>query len=323
VKHAEEEREQYLPQQSPMRQRNDVNSFDIDDTNAYLLTINDRQNRDKLTPGGMPSMNETEIELLIAEKALYKGEVDELKGQLEKAEGEAASLIGRIVAEKESLSGDRDLLLQQLTNATTQDIVSKETILSLKKIVSDASATAKCAVVDLIAEREEAAGRERQLGVELEQSKLQTFQLHTELDRAGEELIGSLNANAGLGDHVLLLEEAMDVERTAREKERAALSAAMEAIEQFKLQIEGLKIKDVECEEALDRIAVLDRDIEGLNYEKYALEEEVTQVREELEVLTDKVYICTYVQIYICIYIYMYIHRYIYVYIYMYRYMYI
>jgi predicted nucleic acid-binding Zn-ribbon protein len=50
----------------------------------------------------------------------------------------------------------------------------------------------------------------------------------------------------------------------------------------------GLQIKDIEREEALDRIAVLDRDIEGLNYEKYALEEEVTQVREELEVLTDK-----------------------------------
>eukprot|EP00596_Hydrurales_sp_CCMP1899_P005132 CAMPEP_0119046778 /NCGR_PEP_ID=MMETSP1177-20130426/48919_1 /TAXON_ID=2985 /ORGANISM="Ochromonas sp, Strain CCMP1899" /LENGTH=769 /DNA_ID=CAMNT_0007020431 /DNA_START=143 /DNA_END=2449 /DNA_ORIENTATION=+ len=295
VQHAEEEREQYLPQTSPMRQRDDtsprrqrddVNSYDIDDTNAYLLTINDR--KDELTPRGMPSLNETEIELLIAEKSLYKGEVEELKGQLEKVEGEAASLIGRIVAEKESLSGDRDLLLQQLTNATTQDIVSKETILSLKKIVADASITAKSAVVDLIAEREEAAGREKQLGVELEQNKLQSFSLHTELDRAGEELIESLKANAGLGDHVLLLEEDLAVERSAREKERAALSAAMEAIEQFKLQIEGLKVKDIEREEALDRIAVLDRDMEALNYEKYALEEEITGVREELEVLTDK-----------------------------------
>jgi uncharacterized protein YbjQ (UPF0145 family) len=197
VQHAEEEREQYLPQTSPMKQRDDVNAYDIDDTSAYLLTINDR--KDKLTPRGMPSLNETEIELLLAEKSLYKGEVEELKGQLEKAEGEAASLIGRIVAEKESLSGDRDLLLQQLTNATTQDIVSKETILSLKKIVADSSVTAKCAVVDLIAEREEAAGREKQLVVELEQSKLQSFSLHTELDRAGEELLGSLKANAGLG----------------------------------------------------------------------------------------------------------------------------
>lgn len=254
MKHAEEEREQYLPHgTTPIRQRSQVNSYDIDDTNAYLLTINDRQNRDKVTPRGMPSMNETEIELLIAEKTLFKREVEELKGQLVKAEGEAASLIGRIVAEKESLSGDRDLLLQQLTKATTQGIVSKESILSLKKVVSDASATAKCAVIDLIAERDEAAGREKGLLAEIEKNKSHSFQLNTELDRLGEELIGSLKANAGLGDHVLVLEGAMDGERTAREKERAALSAAMDAIDQFKSQIEGLKIMDIKREEALDR----------------------------------------------------------------------
>jgi hypothetical protein len=84
--------------------------------------------------------NGTEIQLLEAQLALMKGEVvesskreedskiqlAELTMRLEMAEAEAASVMGRIVAEKESLSGDRDLLLQQLSKAATEAVTNKE-----------------------------------------------------------------------------------------------------------------------------------------------------------------------------------------------------
>ena len=72
--------------------------------------------------------------------------------------------------------------------------------------------------------------------------------LATELDRAGSELISSLKENAVLNGHIKQVEEEMNNERLARERERAALSIALDSIDNLTSQIEGMKSKDEEKE---------------------------------------------------------------------------
>ena len=70
-------------------------------------------------------------------------EVGDLRERLDRSEAESAVLIGRIVAEKEALTGDRELLLEQLSKARADHGAAEETIVNLRAAVADANITAK------------------------------------------------------------------------------------------------------------------------------------------------------------------------------------
>jgi hypothetical protein len=70
-------------------------------------------------------------------------EVGDLRERLDRSEAESAVLIGRIVAEKEALTGDRELLLEQLNQARADHGAAEETIANLRAAVADANITAK------------------------------------------------------------------------------------------------------------------------------------------------------------------------------------
>ena len=188
-----------------------------------------------------------------------------------------------IVAEKESLSGDRDMLLQQLSKANTEASFFKDNIATLKQCVAEANNVKKNCLNDVIIEKELSAKKEKLLNAEIDKMKGQNMDLATELDRAGSELISSLKENAVLNGHIKQVEEEMNNERLARERERAALSIALDSIDNLTSQIEGMKSKDEEKEIALDMIAKIERERETSRYNNFELQQEIMILRSEAE----------------------------------------
>ena len=119
--------------------------------------------------------------------------------------------------------------------------------------------------------------------------KLQNLTMANELDKAGSELISSLRDNSDLGGHMHEMKAVITEERLGRERERAALKAAMNGIDDLSTQVDLLRIKDTEREAALDKIASLERDKEAIRYENFALQEEVMLVRGELAEVDEKI----------------------------------
>ena len=188
-----------------------------------------------------------------------------------------------VVAEKESLSGDRDMLLQQLSKANTEASFFKDNIATLKQCVAAANNVKKNCLNDVIIEKELSSKKEKLLNAEIDKMKVQNMELATELDRAGSELISSLKENAVLNGNIKQIEEEMNNERLARERERAALSIALDSIDNLTSQIEGLKSKDEEKEIALDMIAKIERERETSRYNNFELQQEIMVLRSEAE----------------------------------------
>jgi chromosome segregation ATPase len=187
------------------------------------------------------------------------------------------------VAEKESLCGDRDMLILQLTKATTESGFLRETIASLKQDVVDAGLSVKRAGIDLKIEEEAAQCREQKLKMEIEEQKKANTVATADLTKVGADLMQSFKANSGLSDHIHTLESVLLKERAGREKERAALGASLNAIDDLTSKVKFLKIKDAEREVALEKISSLERDTESLRYEQFTLQEEMMATRAELE----------------------------------------
>jgi hypothetical protein len=187
------------------------------------------------------------------------------------------------VAEKESLCGDRDMLILQLTKATAESGFLRETIASLKQDVVDAGLSVKRAGIDLKIEEEAAQCREQKLKMEIEEQKKANTVVSADLTKVGVDLMQSLKANSGLSDHIHTLESVLLKERAGREKERAALGASLNAIDDLTSKVKLLKIKDAERELALEKISSLERDTESLRYEQFTLQEEMMATRAVLE----------------------------------------
>ena len=188
------------------------------------------------------------------------------------------------VAEKESLSGDRDMLILQLSKATTESGFLRETIASLKQDVIDAGLSVKRALIDRKIEEEAALCREQKLKIEIDEQKKINTAAGGDLTKVGVELMQSLKANSGLSEHIHTLEGVLLKERAGREKERAALGASLNAIDDLTTKVKLLKIKDAEREVALEKISSMERDTEALRYEQFTLQEEMMATRAELEI---------------------------------------
>ena len=204
-----------------------------------------------------------------------------------------------LVAEKESLSGDKEMLMQQLTNANTESETLKESIIVLKQKVLESTLAAKNTVNNMIENKEISVKKEKNLMSEIEKMKTQNLQLVNELDRAGSELMESLKGNTQLSENLNEIIDDLSKEKIAREKDHAAVQAALKHITGLTDNLDELKLKDIERENilekitierenALDKIAVLERNAESLRYDNFALQEEVMVVRGELDELDEK-----------------------------------
>lgn len=178
---------------------------------------------------------------------------------------------------------DRDMLILQLTNASAESSLLKESIATLKLQVIDANAAVKRAGKDVQLEHDIALDREKTLKDEGEEQRHINALAVEDLKKMGDELLESLKANGSLGTHVQTLESVLLKERSAREKERSALTTALNNIDDLNGTIKQLKAKDNEREMALDKISTIEREAEASRYETFLLHEEMMVVRGELE----------------------------------------
>lgn len=189
------------------------------------------------------------------------------------------------VAEKDLLKGERDLLLHHLSEAATEAFLSLDTITDLTKIVSERNSSSEHAVSALTAERANHLVKDKELTEQYEHAAEQIFQLTSELNKTGEELVDSLKANAELDNHVLVLKNAIFVERESMEKERIALIAALNGIDSLTAQVADLKNVNVERDLALQRI----KDLESALVEKEsALVEKGSSYKDKIEGLKNE-----------------------------------
>ena len=144
VAHADEERDQYVFK-SPIQKDDFRASFgeseiDLDSSRTSSVFYNHQQKEEEYRI----KMKELNDEISDREVRAMLKTAEELKSNLEQSEVEAASLIGRIVAEKESLKADRDTLLIQLNTAMCTESSSQEMIKSLRKLLSEAHTEVVC-----------------------------------------------------------------------------------------------------------------------------------------------------------------------------------
>ena len=180
------------------------------------------------------------------------------------------------------------MLLQQLAKANTEASFFKDNITTLKQCVTEANNVKKNCLNDNMIEKDLSLKKEKLLTVEIDKMKGQNMQLANELDKAGSELIYSLKESTILNEHIKQLEDEMNNERLAREKERAALSIALDGIDSLTSQIDELKLKDNEREIALDIIAKLEREKESIRYENFELQQDIMKLRSEAEEADEK-----------------------------------
>jgi chromosome segregation ATPase len=167
------------------------------------------------------------------------------------------------VVEKESISGERDLLLQLLSEAATEALSSQYTINSLNQIVAEDDSSSRYAVNDL--ERAKYLIKDKELTEQYEHAAEQIFHLTSELDKIHEELENSLKANKELNDKNLALEAATQVNKESREKERMSLISALSGRDALTAQVAD--IKNLEKDLALLRVKHLEEVEKTRNYE--------------------------------------------------------
>ena len=190
-----------------------------------------------------------------------KLELDDFRNRLDKSETESAVLIGRIVAEKESLTGDRELLLEQLNKGIAEAAAAEETITNLRALVADANITSKCAVNDLLICREKASEREKDLQGQCHRERERTILLTEQLRSLHSERDQLQNSGESLHKQLIARDETIASEQLGREKDRAALMAALNGIDELTAQVEALRERDLERERALERIFELNDEV--------------------------------------------------------------
>ena len=227
-----------------------------------------------------PELTEVEVNQMLAA-------TEEVRIKMEQSESEAASHIGKIVAEKESLKSDRDLLMSQLDNSLRELTNSNQKIKRLEEDLNDATLINARAVNDLYVQLERSAEKEKDLSEGYEHAADQIFQLTNELNRTSDETSTTLQANESLKNAVMALESTICSERAGREKERDTLKAAFKGIDDLTAQLADLRqvhLKDGRSNEAFGR---LEREMQIVQFDNTALREIVAQSRRELNIKSD------------------------------------
>ena len=227
-----------------------------------------------------PELTEVEVNQMLAT-------TEEVRIKMEQSESEAASHIGKIVAEKESLKSDRDLLMSQLENSSRELAGCNQKINRLEQELADATSTNVRAVKDLSAQLEKSAEKEKDLSEGYEHAADQIFQLTNELDRATDEISTTLQANESLRSTVMALESMMCSERAGREKERDTLKAAFKGIDNLTAQVADLKQAPTRDGKSVEAFSRLEREMQIAQFDNTALREIAAQSRRELSIKND------------------------------------
>ena len=285
VAHADEERDQYVFK-SPIQKDDFRASFgeseiDLDSSRTSSVFYNHQQKEEEYRI----KMKELNDEISDREVRAMLKTAEELKTNLEQSEVEAASLIGRIVAEKESLKADRDTLLIQLNTAMCTESSSQEMIKSLRKLLSEAHTEVVC----LNSVREKASLKEVELTEGYEHAAEQIFQLTNELDKTNCVLSNSMRMTETLGQKFVTLENDLKNEKLLRENDKTALKASLKEIEDLTIKINDSKEKEKEKGEYLNRIRNLEREILHMKTKNLSYEEESDLLREKLLSYHEKV----------------------------------
>ena len=221
----------------------------------------------------------------VSERGVYLmlAKADEMRNNLEQSESEAASHIGKIVAERESLKSDRDLLLLQLDAVLNDLSTGNETISKLRSVIDETCAISKKAVNDLKVEQERSVEKERGLNEAYEHAADQIFQLTNELNRASDELTMSLKANSCLKNRLIGVEAVLASERAERENDKDTLRAALKGIDVLAEQMNDIKVKDFDHMKASEAFASLAKDLKELKLDNVILEEMIRRLRRDLD----------------------------------------
>jgi hypothetical protein len=285
IEHTEEEKEHFCAHTTSSILDDDCDDDDTSIDCQTDISINERLSHNSVKDR---SKNTVHVDMSEVEVHLMLAKADEVRSKLEQSESEAASLIGKIVAEKESLRCDRDLLLHQLNRSMDEVSVNHSTINNLKLVLSDTSANCKKAVSDLESERLKSAAKETDLTEVYEHAADQIFQLTNELNRTSDELSSSLLANGGLKNHMIGLESILATERVAREKERDTLRAAFKGIDDLTAQIAEFKQKELNNRRTEENFTLLEKDIQIIKFDNAALQEIVVRSRKDFSMLSTK-----------------------------------
>jgi chromosome segregation ATPase len=186
------------------------------------------------------------------------------------------------VAEKESLSGDRDMLIQQITNSSTEIGVLKETVLSLKKKITESNAIIQKLTHDLKCEHEVCVNKDMMIKEQKEDIIQCNLMSTTDLTKISEELVESLKENGILGNHVQTLEEVLCKERAAREKERQALSLALSNIDELASKLKISQIKSNELDDNNNKLSLLQQEYDDLKNENFKFQKDIMLLHSQL-----------------------------------------
>ena len=248
----------------------------------YLLYINSiqlfytQQNENDFYHNEKKKHNQAEISDIEVRTMLKTAE--ELKEKLEQSEAEAASLIGKIVAEKESLKADRDLLLVQLNTAMVKESCSIDIIKKLKNIVHENEIKSH----EILLEREKELKIKNESAAITEHAADQIYQLTNELNKVSDVLSNSIRANNNLGNQILKLQEELNNEKTLREKDKIALKIAQKCSEDYSKHLNEINKIEIEKIESSRKIILHEKEILALKIEKKSMEEEILRLQDDV-----------------------------------------
>ena len=187
-----------------------------------------------------------------------------------------------LVAEKESLSCDRDMLIQQITSSSTENGVLKETVLALKKKIAENNVLITQLNQDLKCEHEVCVNKEMMIKEQKEDIIQYNLMSTTDLSKISDELLLSLKENGTLGNHVQTLEEVLCKERAAREKERQALSLALSNIDDLASKLKLSQLKNNETDDNSHKIDSLQNEYDTLNDENLKSQDDILTLHSQL-----------------------------------------
>ena len=279
VDHAYEERDQYFLK-SPLEKDNVRASFadsEIDlDTSRTSSVFYIHQQKEEEYRIKMKELND---EISDREVRVMLKTAEELKLNLEQSEAEAASLIGKIVAEKESLKVDRDALLIQLNSAMCTESSSQEMIKSLRKLLSEAHTEMIC----LNSVREKATLKELELTEGYEHATDQIFELTNELNKTNTLLSNSMRMTETLGTKFIDIENELQNEKLLREKDKLELKSSHEEIENLKVKLNEIKENEkLKLGEYVNKMKYLEKEISHIKMDNNSYQEETDILKEEL-----------------------------------------
>lgn len=128
---------------------------------------------------------------------------------------------------------------KQLAETKKALTFANDKIRTLQESISDANTTAKCAVGDLLALRETSTEKEQRLSEQCSEASARIAHIQAELAKTTAELTDVLHANEGLSSHLGATEDALVEEKEGRDKDRAALVAALNGIDDLTAQVQS------------------------------------------------------------------------------------